>query len=183
MNLPPNLCGVECNEQAHGDRRVVIALHPQLSEEPQNPCPDRGWANGQLTESRNKYAYGLHVSEHLDVAVIEELLGPSSNFEDVLALPRPLPSAVWICACVALDDAPLWLIVDGVEGVAWCRVPDGVDPVNLVQAAKWCGGHAEPESVLLWLRSEASSPFLGAGGGSGSFEVLEPLRRRLAHNE
>lgn len=119
--------------------------------------------------------------EHADVATIEKLLGEPSEFATLLALPRPLQSALWICACVALDDAPAWLIVGTTDGAAWCRVPDKVEPIEMLQPDEWCGGHAEPEGVLLWLQGEAATPWEGAGDGWGNIDVLASLRQRLAN--
>ena len=42
--------------------------------------------------------------------------------------------ALWICACVTLEDAPTWLIHDLHDGLAWRRVPDTVEPLDLVDA-------------------------------------------------
>lgn len=90
------------------------------------------------------------------------------------------PRALWICACVTMDDAPTWLIYDTDEGgIAWCRVPDGVEPLDLVDARLIAGGHADPAEVLLWVQGKTSEPWAGGGDGSGDAGVLEALGRKI----
>ncbi|CAN5165282.1 hypothetical protein BH09ACT10_BH09ACT10_11250 [soil metagenome] len=37
--------------------------------------------------------------------------------------------AVWFCACVTLEDAPIWVIYDTEDGnFGWRRVPDDLTP-------------------------------------------------------
>jgi hypothetical protein len=88
--------------------------------------------------------------------------------------------ALAICACVTLEVAPKWLIYDGADGgLMWHRVPDGVEPFDLVSARFTAGGHADPEEVLRWLRGEVSDPWGRVGDGGGSPRALEALRKRI----
>jgi hypothetical protein len=87
--------------------------------------------------------------------------------------------ALWICACVTTDDAPTWLIYDTNEdGVAWCRVPDAVEPLDLVDARLSAGGHADPSEVLRWLQGRTPNPWAGGDGG-GDAAVIEELGREI----
>lgn len=89
------------------------------------------------------------------------------------------PHALWICACVTMDDAPAWLIYDTDEdGLTWCRMPDGVEPVELVDARLIAGGHADPAEVLRWLQGKTSEPW-GGGDGGGDDGVLEQLGPKI----
>jgi hypothetical protein len=89
------------------------------------------------------------------------------------------PHALWICACVTTDDAPTWLIYDtDAAGVAWCRVPDGVEPLDLVDARLSAGGHADPSEVLLWLQGKTPEPWAGGDGG-GDAAVIDELGRKI----
>jgi hypothetical protein len=117
------------------------------------------------------------------VAGVEEILQAASSR-------RPYPAkapegmqrarhALWICACVTADDAPTWLIYDtDQDGVAWCRVPDAVDPLDLVDARLTAGGHADPREVLRWLQGRTPDPWAGGDGG-GDAAVLEELGREI----
>ena len=88
--------------------------------------------------------------------------------------------ALWICACVTLEDAPTWLIHDlPDDGLAWRRVPDTVEPLDLVDARRTAGGHADPAEVLRWMQGAASHPWCGGGYGCGDAVVLEVLRRKI----
>jgi hypothetical protein len=91
--------------------------------------------------------------------------------------------ALSICACVTEDDAPTWLIHDAPQGdgLAWCRVPTGVEPFRLVHARHTAGNHADPADVLSWLQGEASDPWTW-DEYSGNAVVLDVLRNKL-HSE
>ena len=118
------------------------------------------------------------------MANVEEILeAASSRYPSPARAPdgRPLAShALWICACVTMDDAPTWLIYDTDEdGVAWCRVPDAVEPLDLVDARLSAGGHADPSEVLLWLQGRAPEPWAAGGDGGGHAAVIEELGRKI----
>ena len=87
--------------------------------------------------------------------------------------------ALWICGCVTMDDAPTWLIYDTDAGVSWRRVPERVEPLDLVDARLSAGGHADPSEVLLWLQGQAPDPWAAGGAGWGEATVLEELRRKI----
>ena len=79
-----------------------------------------------------------------------------------------------------LEDRPTWLIYDTNEGeIVWCRVPDAIEPPNLVDARLSAGGHADPGEVLPWLQGSASEPWSGGGGGDEALarEVGRKTRR------
>lgn len=117
------------------------------------------------------------------VAGIDEILGLASPAGPNAArppAPRPIATdALWICACLTFDDAPTWLIYDTEAGVAWCRVTDRVDPLELVDARLSAGGHADPKEVLLWLEGKAPDPWGNGGNGSGEAAAVEHLGRRI----
>ncbi len=115
------------------------------------------------------------VEEILDAAATREP-SPMRLLED-----RPLAThAMWICACETMEDAPTWLIYDMDEGgVVWCRVPDDVEPLDLVDARLSAGGHSDPGEMLLWLQDGASDRWLGGGGGDEAVaRELQPKIRR-----
>ena len=88
--------------------------------------------------------------------------------------------ALQICACVTVDEAPTWLIVDSADGLMWRRIPARTDLLDFVDARFTAGGHADPEEVLRWLRREVADPWGNGGGGAGEdARVLEALRRRI----
>ena len=121
-------------------------------------------------------------SEDPSVAPIEAILeaaaarnsSPMRLLED-----RPRAAhAMWICACETMEDAPTWLIYDTNEGeIVWCRVPDALEPLDLVDARLIAGGHADPGEVLLWLQGRASEPW--SGGGWGDEAVPRELGRKI----
>ncbi len=88
--------------------------------------------------------------------------------------------ALAICACVTEDDAPKWLIYDTADGgLMWRRVPDRMEPLDLVDAQLAALGHANPAEVLRWLQGEASNPWGNLGDGGGNSNVLEALRESI----
>ena len=98
--------------------------------------------------------------------------------------PRPTPEeakphaarALWVCACVTSDDAPTWLIYETDGGaVKWCRVADGVEAADLVQAGQIAAGHADPSEVLRWLQGAAPEPWGSGGHGWGDESVVLEL--------
>lgn len=90
--------------------------------------------------------------------------------------------ALWICACVTPDDAPNWLVYATADGgLGWTRVPDGTDPLGLVDARFSAGGHAAPSEVLDWLRDPGCAPY--DGGGGGEHRVVREGLSRLLHDE
>jgi len=116
------------------------------------------------------------------VARIEEVLEAAARRSTVAPASgeRHLAShALWICACVTMDEAPTWLIYDTEGRVAWHRVADAVEPMDLVDAQFSAGGHADPIEVLRWLRGEALDPWGAGGYGSGDVSVLEELGRSI----
>ena len=117
------------------------------------------------------------------MAGIDEILGVASSSGPGAARPpegRPIAThALWICACVTFDDAPTWLIYDTDDGVAWCQVPDRVDPLDLVDARLSAGGHADPKEVLRWLEGKTPDPWGNGGSGSGEVAAVEELGRKI----
>lgn len=112
-------------------------------------------------------------------AIFELVTGSSSAASTAVGAAPIVPNALWICACVAFDDAPTWLIHDGDDRVSWCRVPDGVEPLDLVEAQTSAGGHADPTEVLHWLEGKALAPWGSGGDGSGNAAAVEELGRRI----
>ena len=88
--------------------------------------------------------------------------------------------ALWICACITIGEAPTWLIWETAEeGIAWCRVPDGVSEHDLVVAEVSACGHADPKDVLRWLQDRSPDPWGSTGSGSGAAGVLDRLARKI----
>ena len=118
------------------------------------------------------------------VAAVEQILTsavPAVSVADIVGRGRIVADhALSICACVTIDDSPTWLIYDTPEGqLAWCRVPDRVEPVHLVDAALSAGGHADAAEVLSWLLGATTDPWSGGGDGSSDPGVLDELRMKI----
>ena len=113
------------------------------------------------------------------VAEVERLLAAAAS-PSPLPLGRPaVRSALSICACVTRDDAPNWLIYADLRGeLAWCRVPDGLEPLGLVDAQLSALGHADPAGVLAWLRGAEPGPWAG-GHGWGDAAAIDALVRGI----
>jgi hypothetical protein len=80
---------------------------------------------------------------------------------------------------MTMDDAPTWLVYDTSDGgVAWRRIPDALEPLDLVDARFNADGHADPSEALLWLQGKAAEPW-GEGFGSGDGAVVRALVRTI----
>lgn len=131
-----------------------------------------GWRRGSMSH------------EDPSVAAVEAILGADA----LTVQPRPRSAvrpiashALWICACVTVDDAPTWLIYDTEDGVSWCRVADKMEPLDLVNARLTAGGHADPAQVLLWLEGKDPTPWGNCGSGWGEAAVLAQLLIKIRH--
>ncbi len=113
------------------------------------------------------------------VASVEKLLGASRRYEPAAAQGRVVATrALWVCNCYSDNDrAPRWLVHEVVAGhpLAWTRVPDGVDPFDLVEAKDAAGDHTSPAVVLQWLRREVADPWVVEVGG-GDALLLDAIR-------
>jgi hypothetical protein len=123
-------------------------------------------------------------SEDSAVAAVERILAnkvPALQVADLVGRGQAnANNALWICACVTIDESPIWLIYDTPEGqLAWLRVPDRMEPLPLVNAAHTAGGHADPAGVLDWLLGEAPGPWSGGGDGSSDPGVLDELLMKI----
>ena len=88
--------------------------------------------------------------------------------------------ALWICACITVDDSPTWLIYDTPDDqLVWMRVPDSVEPLQLVNARLSAGGHSDPSDVLRWLQHDAPDPWGSTGSGFSDPGVLDHLRSKI----
>jgi hypothetical protein len=82
-----------------------------------------------------------------------------------------------------MEDAATWLIYDTAEaGVAWCRVPDEVEPLDLVHARLSAGGQADPDEVLLWLQGGVPDPWSEGGYGIDDDGVVDDLSRKIRNS-
>lgn len=117
------------------------------------------------------------------MAAVEQMLDAASQKVDAAPLADQkvaVRHALAICACVTMEDAPTWLIHDVADGgLLWRRVPDGMEPFDLVEARFTASGHADPAEVLRWLRREVSDPWGRLGDGGGSSRALEALREKI----
>jgi hypothetical protein len=116
------------------------------------------------------------------VAPVEALLRKAATFRDVSGLrngPVSTTHALWVCACVTTDEAPIWLVYEEKDsGTVWCRVPDEADIEDIVDAERIAGGHADPGDVLDWLEGAARDPWSGNGCGDGGvLDLFDTLRR------
>jgi hypothetical protein len=118
------------------------------------------------------------------VAPVEALLNRAANHREVTrprrrSEPLATTAALYICACVAMDDAPIWLIYeDGEDGMVWSRIPGKVTVSDVVAPELMAGGHAVPSEVLAWLQGESSDPWAGGGDGTHG-QVLDRFSRAL----
>ena len=114
--------------------------------------------------------------EHILAAAAPARTAPTDPTENRVAV----ANALWICACVTDDDAPIWLIYESLAGkLVWHRVAGGIEPLDLVNARHSAGGHAEPGEVLRWLLGAAHDPWSGAGDGTGDGHVTDHLRQKI----
>ncbi len=110
------------------------------------------------------------------VAEVEALLDAAARRHPAGEWEGRARHALSICACISLECAPTWIIVDTEDGVGWRRVPHGA-PADKQQLAPFdAGGHADPADVLAWLRGAALDPW-ATGDGAGDPEVVEALQR------
>ena len=87
--------------------------------------------------------------------------------------------AVWFCACVSLEEAPTWLIYETFDGkVGWCRVPDGSEITDLVDAAFITGDHVDPAEVLHWLQDQEAASVPG-DAGTADRAVIQQMGRKI----
>jgi hypothetical protein len=118
--------------------------------------------------------------EDTAVATVEQLFGASRRYEADLQWRIAATFALWLCTCYSDDDkAPTWLVHDFADGtgVAWCRVPNRVKPLDLVDAQDTAGDHTSPAEVLLWLEGRAADPW--NGDSSGDAILLKAIREKL----
>ena len=109
--------------------------------------------------------------------------GVASRRDVTVASGETRPKATYallLCACVTLEDAPIWLIYDDrYDGeVVWGRVPPVDEVADLVDAQFVAGGHADPSDVLAWLQGVLPYPWM-CGGGGGPDAVLTELGRKI----
>ena len=87
--------------------------------------------------------------------------------------------AVWICACVTMEDAPTWPIYEDGDGrILWDRIPDGAEASDLVDAHSIAGGHTDPGDVPAWFGGKTPDPW-ASGSGWGDDGVLGELMRKI----
>ena len=121
------------------------------------------------------------MSEDPAVAAVEELFGVLRRSEAAPGQRVEATFALWLCPCYSDDEAaPIWLVYDRAEdgGIAWCRVPEGTEPLGLVHAKETAGDHTSPADVLVWLQRSESDPWGGSGSRSDS-AVLDVLREKI----
>jgi hypothetical protein len=120
------------------------------------------------------------MSEDSAVADVEDLLGSWRRYEPDPRERAEATFALWLCTCYSEDAAPTWLVYDraGDGEIAWCRVPDRMEPLDLVKAQDTAGNHTSAADVLLWLHRSEADPWGGSGSSSDAI-VLETLREKL----
>lgn len=96
-------------------------------------------------------------AELRDVAAVEVLLDRFATRDPAVARhPSELPHvslAAWFCACVSWSDGPVWLIHTTGDGVAWCRLEQGIEADHVIDAELMTGAHVAPSQVLAWLET------------------------------
>jgi hypothetical protein len=117
------------------------------------------------------------------VAAVEQILTAAASRWYAPGLPAEgtdeVVHALWVCACVTQWTAPTWLIYDTSSGaITWRRVPDGCEPIEIVEAQLSAAWHADPEEMLGWLDGDAVDPW-GGGDGRGGSSVLPKLRAKI----
>lgn len=122
------------------------------------------------------------------VALVEGLLRADRRFEPDPGVQAEATFALWLCLCSGDDELSLtWLVYDRVSdgAIAWCRVPDGVNPSDLVHARREAGDHTSPNAVVPWLERSQADPFgiethpFGGERGGGDAVVLNVLRDKI----
>lgn len=86
-----------------------------------------------------------------------------------------------ICLCGGDEKLSLrWLIYDRASDgeIAWCRVPGGMNPWDLVHEEDGAGDHTSPVEVRLWLERREVNPW-GEVRGGGDAVVLNTLRDKI----
>ena len=126
-----------------------------------------------------------HPPEHVAVGLVEEILKGAAERHPTASPAvdgRPRAArALWICACVSMDDGPTWLIYeDTTGGIAWSRLADTHKCSDVVDAPMYAGGHADPAMVLRWLTGERSDPWGNGGSGQDDDKIVEALAAKLA---
>ncbi len=109
------------------------------------------------------------------VAPVEAILDTTATRLDTAALTRASrPSAthaLWIRACVSLEDAPTWLIDDDEVGrVMWCRIPDGAQAEESSTPDSLRA--AMPTQGVCWPGSEAKLAIRGWEATVGATNAL-----------
>lgn len=118
------------------------------------------------------------------MAPVEAILSRAAARSPAPELPTdgprlPVVHALWICACVTMDDAPTWLVyVTADGGLGWSRMPDGEEPLDLVEARWETGGHCAPAQVLEWLRTGEPDGLL-QGHGAADRVVVDAIADRV----
>lgn len=166
---PPSVFVAERTDMPHLARSKSSGGRPR-------PSPDHygGRVRGREREQSGEDPSVAGVEAILRAAAPAVQPGPRSARSQAL-------HALWICACVTIDDAPTWLIYDTEDGVSWCRVADGIEPLDLIDARLTAGGHAEPSRALFWLEGKAADPWGDLGSGWGEAAVLEQLLTKIRH--
>jgi hypothetical protein len=117
------------------------------------------------------------------VARVEAILAAASTSSGASPRTGSRPTAehaLSICACVTSDDAPTWLIYDtDGPGIAWCRVPEGAEPLGLVDARLTAGGHADPAEILRWLEGQRAAPRQPVGSRIESWPLITRAESEL----
>lgn len=122
--------------------------------------------------------------EEPEIALVEAILGTAVGPMVIDQGSTQITAArgLWICACVTFQGGPTptWLIYDtDDDGIGWCRVPDGVEETQVIDARLMFGGHAAPERVLFWLQGKAAIPFETETDDLGVIAELSELRRKF----
>lgn len=125
---------------------------------------------------------GSAPQEHPSVSAVEQILSVAVARSAGHVLMRDgrvvVDRAVWFCACVTFEDAPVWLIYDTSGGkVDWCRVSDGDNVADLVDAPLITGSHVDPVEVLHWLQNPDAGPVPGDGSADGA--VVQEIGRKI----
>lgn len=97
--------------------------------------------------------------------------------------PGRVSHVLCVCACIAEDWSPDWVIYGTDAGIGWQKYPDGLpsdeDIDHEVDASYRSDVHADPADVLAWLEGRTSNLWAAGAANGDSKKVMSGLQRWL----